>query len=187
MNLGWFIGLLITETLSCLALVEFPLEYRIGLAIGLALFLFIIYLANLAYKLKISNNKKSKEITQKDDELSNIKQEIKKINEKQNELSNINCMTYEIIPDEPEQNIKIYANTKTELVAQLEAIPSGTKVIIYEDDEREATVKKYLNEELWEFYYYRRGFRTTIRDFSLHGVIKNEYFNNVLSWIKIKD
>ncbi len=102
MNLGWFIGLLITETLSCLALVEFPLEYRIGLAIGLALFLFIIYLANLAYKLKISNNKKSKEITQKDDELSNIKQEIKKLNEKQNELSNINCMTYEIIPDEPD-------------------------------------------------------------------------------------
>ena len=44
-----------------------------------ALFLFIIYLANLAYKLKISNNKKSKEITQKDDELSNIKQEIKKL------------------------------------------------------------------------------------------------------------
>ena len=87
---------------------------------------------------------------------------------------------------EKTQNITcLNINNKSALLAYLNGISEPETVVFYNDEDREARIE-YTKNSNWEFYYYRKGFETTIKDFCIDGVIHNEYFENAISWIKSK-
>ena len=69
----------------------------------------------------------------------------------------------------------LHVYNKNALLAYLNGINEPEIVLFYSDDDREARIE-YTKSSIWEFYYYRKGFETKIKDFCLDGVINNEYF-----------
>lgn len=212
MNLTWLIGIIFTIVLGSLAL-NMPIKYRAIIALILILIAIICYVANSYYALKQkfyaqqkSRNKKDKELQECNEQLKNsifamnelvgkLRELVEKNNIIDNDielfLDNQTQTTNEIssyieVNNKQEEIIKINVKSEEELVSFLEKLESGKVVIFYEDDDRDARIK-YGYDGLWEFYYFRKGFETTIRDFSLNSVINNNYFKNAVSWIEPKN
>ena len=210
MNYAWLISLIIMILLGSLAIPDFSLIHRLLIAVLLISLALICFLINLLIKANKKVEENTKESIKKDKDLSTINEQfkksvesileietkfkdiIKKNNIQNNEINdfvleqNQTAQNFLNILDEAklEKKINIKVKSREELLNILYNLEHGTTAVFYEDSEREASIKRYDGQELWEFYYYRRGFRTTITDFSLEGVIDNEYFSNAISWIK---
>lgn len=208
MNLSWLVALIFTIILSSLAL-NMDLLNRLIIAIILILLAIICYIASSYFSLKSKFQKEQKAKNKRNKEFQDSNEQLKKSIINMSELSdklreivdrnNINdneidnflnhqTQTSEELTDfldksEKEETIKININSKEKLLSFLDKLESGKIVIFYEDDDREASIK-YGYDGMWEFYYFRKGFETTIRGFSLDMIIDNNYFSNAISWIE---
>ena len=208
MDITWVLGTIITIVFSSLMLTEFSILYRIIFGIFLVLLIVIIYLIVSIISLKKNTSEKAK---QKDKtieiSIENLKKSVESFDEMKNEFKTIlnqhnipEPNLVELLKTQKEVNdylddmdaqkderkvTHLNVNSKTALLAYLNGINKPETVIFYSDNDREARIE-YTKSSGWEFYYYRKGFETLVKDFCLDGVINNEYFENAISWIKLK-
>lgn len=212
MNYAWLISLIIMITLGSLAIQDFTLPHKLIIASFLIFIVIFCFLINVLFKANKKIEKTIKDSVKKDKDLLNVNEQFKKsvanISALETKLKDIveknNIRNNEINDFFEEQTqtaqdfinfleepcsgkrINLKVTGREQLLNILENLESGTTAVFYDDSEREASIKRYAGQELWELYYYRRGFRVTINDFCLQGVINNEYFLNAISWIERK-
>lgn len=209
MNIAWLIGLIITIIFGSLTLTEFSIMHRIALGLFLILLLVVIYfivtIASLKKNIELETKQKDQTI---ETNIEKLKKSVDSFNEMENKFKSI-LNEYsipepdmaELLKNQREVNdylddvdsisknqphvTQLHVYNKNALLAYLNGINEPEAVIFYSDDDREARLE-YTKNSSWEFYYYRKGFETTIKDFCLEGVINNDYFNNAISWIELK-
>lgn len=209
MNIAWLIGLIVTIILGSLTLSDFSILNRIILGTILILLVIIIYLITAMMSLKKNTKQETKQKDQTiETNIEKLKKSVDSFNEMENKFKSI--LSEHSIPEpdmvellKTQQEVNDYLDdvdtiskneskithlnvyNKNALLAYLNGINEPEIVLFYSDDDREARIE-YTKSSVWEFYYYRKGFETKIKDFCLDGVINNEYFENAISWIKQK-